>query len=194
MSLEPSLEPHAFELLDVARSSVEHGLEHGKQLRVEPRDYPAPLREERACFVTLNRLGRLRGCIGTLEARRPLIEDLAANAYKSAFEDPRFAPLVRNELDGLDIEVSVLSTPEPMNVQSEAELIAGLEPGVDGLVIDDGRHRATFLPKVWKDLQRPEEFLEHLWAKAGLDAHQWSPNLRCYRYRAENFSNPHHLG
>lgn len=189
-----NLEPHASELLDVARTSVEHGLEHGAQLRIDARDYPVPLREALACFVTLNRLGRLRGCIGTLEAQRPLIEDLAANAYKSAFEDPRFAPLAFEELDDLEIEVSVLSTPEPMNVQSEAELIAALEPGVDGLVIDDGRHRATFLPKVWEDLQRPVEFLEHLWAKAGLDAHEWPANLRCQRYRAENFSDPRHLG
>ncbi len=189
-----NLEPHASELLDVARTSVEHGLQHGKQLRVEPRDYPAPLREERACFVTLNRLGRLRGCIGTLEAKRPLIEDLAANAYKSAFQDPRFAPLARNELDDLEIEVSVLTAAQPMNVQSEAELISALTPGVDGLVIDDGRHRATFLPKVWEDLKRPEEFLEHLWAKAGLGAHQWPLKLRCYRYRTENFSSRHHLG
>lgn len=189
-----NLEPHATELLEVARASVAHGLRHREQLRVDARDYPAPLREELACFVTLNRLGRLRGCIGTLEARCPLVEDLAANAYKSAFEDPRFAPLAHDEFADLEIEVSVLSTPEPMNVQSEAELTAALKPGVDGLVIDDGRHRATFLPKVWEDLQRPEEFLEHLWVKAGLVAHQWPPNLRCHRYRAENFSNPHHLG
>ncbi len=189
-----SLEAHAVQLLDVARASVQHGLDHGEQLRVQARDYPAPLREELACFVTLNRSGRLRGCIGTLEARRPLIEDLAANAYKSAFQDPRFAALVRDELGGLEIEVSVLSPPEAMIVQSEHELIAALEPDVDGVVIDDGHHRATFLPKVWEDLREPEEFLEHLWMKAGLTVHHWPSSLRCYRYRTENFSNRHHSG
>ncbi|MEJ2133121.1 MAG: AmmeMemoRadiSam system protein A [Gammaproteobacteria bacterium] len=181
-------------LLGVARASIEHGLDHGQPLAVEARDYPDALREERACFVTLNRMGRLRGCIGSLEARRPLIEDLATNAYKSAFEDPRFAPLVRRELEDLEIEVSVLSPPEPMNVGSESELMAGLEPGRDGLVIDDGIHRATFLPKVWEELATPREFLEHLWMKAGLPARHWPTNLRCYRYRSENYSESSRLG
>lgn len=175
-------------LLEVARASVTHGLDHGESLPVSVGDYPRELRDERACFVTLNRSGRLRGCIGSIEASRPLIADLAVNAYKSAFEDPRFTPLVHAELSGLEIEISVLSVPESMNANSEAELISALEPRVDGLVIDDGRHRATFLPKVWEDLERPLEFLEHLWIKAGLTPHEWPKDLRCYRYHCENFS------
>lgn len=175
-------------LLAVARASVAHGLDHGRPLPVAAADYPDALRDERACFVTLNRGGRLRGCIGSIEARRPLIEDLAENAYKSAFEDPRFAPLVHAELDELEIKISVLSVPEAMHVNSESELIGELEPGVDGLVIDDGYHRATFLPSVWEELTGPQEFLEHLWFKAGLLPHEWPTRLRCWRYHCENFA------
>jgi len=171
-------------LLDVARESIEHGLAHGRPLRVVVGDFAAPLREPRASFVTLHRQGRLRGCIGTLEAHRPLVDDVAANAYAAAFSDPRFPPLSREELADLDISISILSPPQQLAFDSE-DLLAQLRPGVDGLILQNNGRRGTFLPSVWSELPDRHRFLEHLKLKAGLPGGYWSDSIRAFRYTVQ---------
>lgn len=144
------------------------------------------LRRRGACFVTLTEHGRLRGCIGTLEAYRPLGRDVVAHAVDAATHDPRFAPVDAGEYPMLDVEVSVLDEPSPMDVRSRDELERALRPGVDGLVVSDGsgRHRATYLPQVWEQLSDPHDFVSHLLGKAGLSPRlDWrNGEIRCERY------------
>ena len=134
-----------------------------------------------ASFVTLTSGqapgGALRGCIGSLEARRPLREDVEANAVAAALHDPRFAPLSARELDDTVVEVSVLSAPAALPAADEAELLARLRPGVDGVVLSASGHRATFLPQVWEQLPDPADFLARLRRKAGLPADYWGRDV-----------------
>lgn len=176
------------QLLTAARRSIESGLHQSQPLEMDAAHYPAPLQQQRATFVTLHtRFGDLRGCIGTLEPRRPLISDVVHNAFSAAFRDPRFPPLSEAQYSGLVMEVSVLSLPEPIDASSEEELLRQLRPGVDGLIIESGRHRATFLPSVWESLPQPREFLSALKRKAGLTAD--TPTLlTSFRYTTERFS------
>jgi AmmeMemoRadiSam system protein A len=175
-------------LLDVARRSIQHGLSDQSPLPVEPEEYPATLRPVRATFITLEIEGRLRGCIGTLEARSPLVRDVADHAYAAAFEDPRFLPPSPEEFPRLDVHISVLSPAEPLHFQSEDELLAQLRPGVDGLILRLGQQRrATFLPSVWESLNDPYIFLAQLKQKAGLPLDFWSPELQAERYTTESF-------
>lgn len=173
------------ELLDVARRSLEHGLRTGGPLPVDPEDFPSELRSLRSCFVTLRIAGKLRGCIGSLESREPLVLGVARNAYKAGFQDPRFPPLSETELPQLDLEISVLSQPVRLHVDSEADLLAALRPGVDGLVLRDGPYTATFLPAVWNELPEPRQFLHQLKHKAGLPLDHWSDAMEAWRYTAE---------
>lgn len=174
-------------LLDVARSSIQQGLRHGRALEVNPDAYPVTLRPPRATFVTLEIGGQLRGCIGVLAAYQPLVQDVAAHAYAAAFEDPRFPSLREDEFPKLEIHISVLSPPEPLHFGSEEELLAQLRPGVDGLILHFQTYRATFLPAVWEHLPEPHVFLSQLKLKAGLPLDFWSPELRAERYTAEYF-------
>ncbi len=174
-------------LREVAMAAIEFGLETGQQLKVDASRYPRPLREPRATFVTLNRRGELRGCIGSLEAYRPLVEDVAHNAYAAAFSDPRFPPLQKEELADLELHISVLSPTAPMHFSSEEDLLRQIRPGVDGLILEDGYHRGTFLPSVWESLPAPQDFLQHLKLKAGLPANYWSDSMRVLRYTTEVF-------
>lgn len=180
-------------LLQVAYASIAAGLQTGKPLSVNTAGYPAPLTENRATFVTLTQDGLLRGCIGSLEACRALVEDVARNAFAAAFRDPRFPPLQQQEFDALDIHVSVLGTPEPVACASERELLDSLRPGIDGLILQDQERRGTFLPSVWETLPQPEDFLNHLKVKAGLPAGYWSESMRVWRYTTESFSAPARL-
>jgi AmmeMemoRadiSam system protein A len=175
-------------LLALARQSIAHGLAEGRPLQVEPEDFAAPLRARRAAFVTLQEAGQLRGCIGHLEARQPLVRDVADNAFAAAFRDPRFPPVQSGELAALHIEISVLTPAVAMTFASEEELLAQLQPGRDGLILEDDGARGTFLPSVWESLPEPAEFLRHLRMKAGLPPHYWSPRLRVSRYRTECFA------
>lgn len=174
-------------LLAVARDSILAGLDAGEPLAVVPEHYPEPLRPHRASFVTLELEGRLRGCIGTLEACRPLVADVAEHAWAAAFRDPRFTPLRRTEYPLLQLHLSILSPSEPLCFASEAELLARLRPGVDGLILSLGRHRGTFLPAVWEQLPDPADFWKHLKLKAGLPADYWSDQVRVERYTTESF-------
>ena len=173
------------QLLESARESIEKGL-CGENLMVNAADYPEPLRVPRATFVTLHVDGKLHGCVGTLEARRPLVEDVVSNARSAAFHDSRFPALTWPEFEQLEIHISILSPPEPMTFSSEADLLAQLRPQVDGLILEDGHCRGTFLPSVWEQLPSPNEFLRQLKLKAGLEADYWSSHLRVQRYTAES--------
>jgi len=139
-------------------------------------------------FVTLKKSGALRGCIGTLEADDPLAIAVAKCAVGAALRDPRFPPLEVAELHGVRISISVLERPRPLAVMDREELLATLRPGQDGLLLESGRHRATFLPQVWEQLPEPEQFFAHLLKKAGLAADHWSDELRFQRYGSTNFS------
>ncbi len=174
-------------LKEVARRSVLHGLEYHRPLAVAIGDYPQSLQQKQATFVTLNIEGNLRGCIGTLEAYRPLVEDIAHNAYAAAFSDPRFPPLEPAEYEQLDYHISVLSDTSPMQFDSEADLLSQIRPGIDGLVLEDNGYRGTFLPSVWEQLPTREAFLAHLKQKAGLPASYWSDTLKVSRYTVESF-------
>ena len=146
------------------------------------------LEESRATFVSLHhRNGELRGCIGSLEPRRPLAEDVANNARAAAFHDPRFAPVERHELPELVFEVSVLGRLEPLPARDRDSVVAALRPGVDGLLLVSGMRRATFLPQVWSSVPTPEAFLAALERKAGLPGGDWPAGTRCWRYRVEEF-------
>ena len=174
-------------LLELARGSIGHGLTTGRPLDVAPSDYPDPLRQRLATFVTLHRAGSLRGCIGHLEAIAPLVRDVADNAFAAAFRDPRFPPLSEQELSDVHIDVSILSPPEPIAFSSEQDLIQQLRPGSDGLILRDHQARGTFLPSVWDQLPNPSDFLRHLKQKAGLPADYWSDSLTVARYHTESF-------
>ncbi len=178
-------------MLEVARAAIREGLKNQRAPQIDPQDFPAHLQQERACFVTLERHGRLRGCIGHLEAIQPLIADVAENAYAAAFRDPRFAPLQAHETEGLEVHISVLSEPEPVAFDSEADLLRQLRPGIDGLILEaPGGHRGTFLPSVWEQLPDKHEFLAHLRLKAGLPADWPITGARIWRYTTESFAAP----
>jgi AmmeMemoRadiSam system protein A len=174
-------------LRQVALESIRHGFGGGSPLPVTPGSYPAPLEELGAVFVTLELRGRLRGCIGSYLARRPLVEDVAENAYAAAFRDPRFSPLDPEEMGDLDLHISLLTPPVPLEVGSREELLATLRPDVDGLLLEDPPHRATFLPQVWRALPDPGDFLDELLRKGGLRKGHWSPTLRFHRYTVQEF-------
>ena len=173
-------------LLDIAARSIRHGLDRGHALKVNLHDYPAPLREQRASFVTLHINEELRGCIGMLQAIRPLVEDVAENAYAAAFRDPRFPALREDEYGQLHYHISVLNPAEPIQFSDEQDLLRQLRPGVDGLILEDGKFRGTFLPSVWESLAEPVSFLQHLKQKAGLSANYWSDSLQVQRYTVED--------
>ena len=165
-------------LLKLARSEIATKLGH---------DVSSPaqagwLAEPGASFVTLTRQGELRGCIGTLEAHRPLGLDVRENAVAAAFRDPRFMPLTRVEFDEIRVEVSVLSPSEILVVASEEHALAILRPNVDGVVFEYRHYRSTFLPQVWEQLPEPAEFMAHLKRKAGLPMDFWAEEVRLSRY------------
>jgi len=176
---------HQQQLLALAKSSIVHGLQTGKPLKINLADFPAELLETRATFVTLQKQHQLRGCIGMLQAVRPLAEDIAENAFSAAFKDPRFPPLQADELDGLEIHLSILTPAEPIVFTSEQDLLDKLQPDIDGLILEEGYRRGTFLPAVWESLPEPRQFLRHLKQKAGLPANYWSDTVRVSRYRAD---------
>jgi AmmeMemoRadiSam system protein A len=165
-------------LLGIARSSIAEAMGVGSA--------PVPLddwlNEWGATFVTLTRNGELRGCIGTLQAHRPLAEDVHHNALAAAFRDPRFPPLDRNELETTECEVSLLSPAEAMVFRDENDALSQLRPGVDGIVLEYGRYRSTFLPQVWEQLPQPHRFMAQLKRKAGLSDSFWAEGIRLERY------------
>jgi AmmeMemoRadiSam system protein A len=182
------LERHGETLLRTAAASIEHGLRNGEPLPIAAEDHSEELRSPGACFVTLSSEGRLRGCVGSAEAYRPLIEDVAENGFASAFRDSRFPRLTPDERFTLRISLSVLSRPEPLRFNDECELIEQLRPGRDGLIITAYDRRALFLPQVWASLGEPNEFLAHLKEKAGLAGDHSLHDLSAWRFAVESIS------
>ena len=176
-------DPLGLALLAIARNAIEKHF--GRSARtVIP--HPA-LANPAATFVTLTQNGDLRGCIGSLEAHRPLAQDVAENAVAAAFRDPRFAPLGEDELDCTRVEVSLLETPEAMDFKDEADALAQLRPGLDGLILTHGTRRATFLPQVWESLPEPQRFMSQLKLKAGLPAYFWDDDISLARYGVQKW-------
>ncbi len=178
-------------LIDVARRELHRTLGTPERERAEDvgRDEPW-LREPGAVFVTLKRQGALRGCVGSLSAVRPLIDDVRENAVAAALRDTRFPPVEARELEELEVEVTELSVPEPMSFTGEADALAQLRPGEDGVVLRWCGRRATFLPQVWESLPEPRTFLAHLKRKAGLNEDFWDDAVELERYRARKWSEP----
>lgn len=171
----------------VARDSIKHGLLHGRKLTVDVKDYSEDLRHDYASFVTLHKNGNLRGCIGALEAYQPLIQDIAEHAFAAAFSDPRFPALSENEFKQLEIEISVLGKPEPVEFENEEDLLNKIRPDIDGLILEFGFNRGTFLPSVWEQLPDKKEFLNHLKMKAGLPTTWWDNAAKVSRYETFSF-------
>lgn len=165
-------------LLPIARAAI------ARMLNVpHAADESAPwLAEHGACFVTLTQSGELRGCIGSLEARQPLLADVKSNAISAALRDPRFTPLRMEELDITEIEISLLSATQEMVVRDEADALAQLRPKVDGVIFEYGSYRSTFLPQVWENLAQPRDFLGMLRRKAGLPEDFWTDEVKLSRY------------
>jgi AmmeMemoRadiSam system protein A len=165
-------------LLPLARSAIAAQLGLGPAVQ----DDRPWLKQQGACFITVMRDDKLRGCIGTLRAHRALAEDVKANAVAAAFRDPRFAPVDAAELAAIALEISVLSALESIRFADEPDALRQLRAGVDGVVFEYGHHTGTFLPQVWEDFREPVDFLAHLKYKAGLPPDFWDPTVRLSRY------------
>lgn len=171
-------------LLPVARAAIADAL----GASAAPVATPAWLDQDGAVFVTLTQDGALRGCIGSLTPYRSLRDDVHGNAVAAATRDPRFTPLRADELERTHVEVSVLSTPEPIAATSKEEAIAALRPGIDGVILECDGHRGTFLPQVWEKIPDPGDFLDHLARKARLPDDRWDPATRLWRYTVTVFA------
>lgn len=178
------IDPLGYALLTIARKAIEKRF--GAAVQQNVASHP-DLARPGATFVTLTQDGQLRGCIGSLEAHRPLAADVAENAVAAAFRDPRFPPLQADELPRTRVEVSLLGVSEPMEIVDEADAIGQLQPGVDGLILSHGSRRATFLPQVWESLPDPRNFVAHLKVKAGLPADFWDDDIRLARYGVQKW-------
>jgi len=188
-TLKPTLNSEqGARLIQLARDAIAAGL--GLPGRSAPLDADAEqwLAEPGATFVTLHRGGELHGCIGSIEPRRRLFDDVRQNAAAAAFVDPRATPLEPADLDELEVEVSLLGPLEPLSFVDEADALAQLRPGVDGVVFAYGARRATFLPQVWESLPEPREFLAHLKVKAGFTPGFWAEGVKLYRYGLQKWS------
>ncbi|MGD2248556.1 MAG: AmmeMemoRadiSam system protein B [Candidatus Methanofastidiosia archaeon] len=173
-------------LLELARKTLEQYLQNGTFLQVDESKLSDTLKEERACFVTLNKNGMLRGCIGSLTPEHPLYQGVMQNAVYAALQDPRFPPVQYQELSEITIEISVLTVPKQITYSSQAELLQKIER--KGVIISEGAHRATYLPQVWDQLPDPEEFISNLCRKAGLSPDYWKEGtLEVYVYTAHAF-------
>ena len=180
-------ERHRDQLRAVARKAVLNAGAGGKAERPDAASFPPPLRALRNTFVTLEVDGRLRGCVGSVAPTRPLVADVADNAHRAATSDPRFPPMTPEEADRAQISIAILSHQQPIACETEADLIARLRPGTDGVMVTEGTHRGLFLPKVWSTFDQPGQFLAHLKAKAGIAADHWSGDIQVVRFTAEAF-------
>jgi AmmeMemoRadiSam system protein A len=175
-------------LLPLARAAIASALGGSEPMPPTPTKDDAWLQAPGASFVTLTQHGRLRGCIGTLEAHRPLCDDIAHNAVAAALHDTRFTPLSLAELADTEIEVSVLTPMQPMQFDSEADALRQLRVGVDGVVFEFDGYRSTFLPQVWEQLPSASEFMAHLKRKAGLASDFWSSSVNLKRYTVHQWT------
>lgn len=175
-------------LLEQARDSIEAGVCAMPLTPLDLEDFPPRLRQPGVVFVTLMINGKLRGCVGALEAYQPLVKDVREHALAAALEDFRFPPVRPDELENIVIEISRLTMPQPLAYVNPDDLLKKLRPGIDGVVLKDGLHRATFLPQVWKKLPSPEIYLEHLCQKMGASADLWRrQKIEVLVYQVEEF-------
>lgn len=174
-------------LLGIARQAINVRLSGVAPEILQEPDLPM-LDQPAASFVTLTRNGELRGCIGSLDAHRPLRQDVAENAHAAAFSDPRFAPVSAAEWPQLRVEVSLLTPPETLAVRDEADLRRQLRPGIDGVIFEAGQRRATYLPQIWEQLSTAESFLAQLKQKAGLSPDYWSSDVVIQRYQVQKWT------
>lgn len=180
-------------LLELARNTISEriGVLSKKSTDLNERLKDAAFDLQRGTFVTLKINQHLRGCIGNLTSETPIRDGVVENALNAAFCDPRFPPLTREELDSVQIEISLLTEPSQLSYTTPQELLDKLTPGVDGVIIRKGARSATFLPQVWDQLPDKEAFLGHLCLKAGLDPDAWKKqDLLVYTYRVEYFEEP----
>lgn len=175
-------------LLRMAREAMEHAVRGEKLPPLDPSKLSPNLREEGVSFVTLTIRGQLRGCIGALEAYQPLADDVREHAAAAALEDPRFPQVREDELSRIQVEVSRLTRPVPLEYRDAEDLLAKLRPHVDGVILRDGFRRATFLPQVWEKIPDPSEFLGSLCYKMGADDDLWRrKHLDVLLYQVEEF-------
>lgn len=179
-------------LLHLARDAMERGVRGAKLVPLDESTLSPHLREEGASFVTLTIGGQLRGCIGGLEAHQSLAEDVRQHAVAAALEDPRFQPVTQDELNSIQLEVSRLTCPHPLEYKDTEDLLSKLRPHVDGVILRDGlHHRGTFLPQVWEKIPDPAEFLNNLCYKMGVSKNLWrNKHLDVLTYQVEEFHEP----
>lgn len=188
MDTQPLTAEEKQTLLRLAREAIREALSDASMPEIALETLPLRLRENGAAFVTLTLDGQLRGCIGSLSAHRPLVLDVQRHAVDAAFDDPRFPPLTDLEFAPLRIEISVLSEPQPLFYADPDDLLRKLRPEIDGVILERGWNRGTFLPQVWEQLPEPEVFLSHLCQKAGLPSNAWKwPDIRISLYQVEKF-------
>lgn len=173
-----TLSAYSHRLVKAAQDMIRQSLQH-RSVDVDLENCPAALQQNGASFVTLQLNHRLRGCIGSLEAHKPLVMDVLHNAHAAAFRDSRFQPLHPTELQGLDLSISVLTPMEPVAFDSEAHLLDQLRPSIDGLLIRSGEKSAVYLPEVWEQIPEPQAFLDSLKLKGSIDA---DAPLQAWRY------------
>ena len=180
-------------LVKIARHAIAEAFGLAKPLDKETliRQHPW-LAEPGAVFVTLNEHNRLRGCIGSIIAHQPLIDDVIHNAKAAAFSDPRFSPLRKEELDKISLEVSLLTPPKELPYTTIADLKQKIRPGIDGVILRLGNHQATYLPSVWEDLPDFDLFFSTLCQKAGLPSNCLEAHPVIYTYQAEKITEDSH--
>jgi AmmeMemoRadiSam system protein A len=175
-------------LLSLARQSIENCLNNIPLPPLKFSELSLNLKEQGASFVTLTYKGYLRGCVGALEAYQSLAEDVREHAIAAAFQDYRFPQVQAKEIKDIQIEISYLTRPTPLSYENPDELLKKLRPNIDGVVIQDGMHRATFLPQVWEKIPIPEEFLDQLCMKMGAPPDLWRrKKLEVKTYQVEEF-------
>lgn len=175
-------------MLDIAQRSIAAGLDGARLPGLQAEDMPGVLATRRDSFVTLTRNGELRGCMGVIESPKPLAQNAADCAFSAAFQDRRFTPLTHAEAAQIRIEISVLSAMKPIAVRDREDLLRQLQPGVDGLLMEDSRYRSIFLPQVWEKVGSAPVFLRQLLGKVGLAEDYWSDTIRFSRFHVTSFS------
>ena len=180
-------------LLGIARRTLEVVTAGEARPQVDLQTLPTRLQEERACFVSFHIDDELRGCTGTLVARRPLAEEVSVTTVQTAFYDPRFSPVMASEAPQIKIDISVLTPSTPLTINSPDELLRLLRPGIDGVTLSMAHYRSTFLPQVWEHVPDPVEFLTMLSRKMGLPGDAWRhPKMNVEIYQSFNMTEPHH--
>ena len=179
---------HQSQLIQLARESITQGIEQHCYRKPSDREFPAQLKQPGASFVTLEKEGQLRGCIGTIEAHQPLYLDVAQHAYDAAFRDFRFSSVTKNELELLSIHISVLTPMQAMSSDlTEAQFIEHVIPHVDGVLFEGGPHRSVFLPQVWQKLPNPDDFISQLKKKGGWQANTPLSCIQVFKFQVQEF-------